>query len=295
MFKRFSLFFLVNILIMITISIMLSIVTSIFGVNRYLTQNGINYLYLFIFCLIWGMGGSLISLFLSKFIAKMTMGVKVVDPSNPGEYSFLVRRIDEMSRSANIPMPEVGIYDSPEMNAFATGATKNKSLVAVSTGLLNSMNNEELEGVLAHEITHISNGDMVTMTLIAGVVNSFAMFISRILSFFISKMVDEKLEGIVRWVLTMIFDIFLSILGSIAVNYFSRRREFRADAGGAKLAGRQNMIAALQCLQRKFEPVDERGGSLATMKISGKKGFSALFSTHPDLETRIEALRNAII
>jgi heat shock protein HtpX len=289
MFKRFGLFFLVNILVVVTISI----VTSLLGVNRYITAYGINYYSLIIFCFIWGMGGSLISLLMSKFIAKMAMGVQIIDMNNQGRYGFLYNTVKRLSDQAQIPMPEVGIYESPELNAFATGPSKSNSLVAVSTGLLNSMNEGELEGVLAHEITHISNGDMVTMTLIMGVVNAFSMFLSRILSFVISKMVKDDIQYIIRIVLTVIFDILFSILGTLVVAFFSRRREFKADHGGASLAGRQHMIAALENLQRKFEPVDDRGASMASLKISGKKGFISLFSTHPPLEERIEALRKA--
>jgi heat shock protein HtpX len=288
MFKRIFLFFIVNVLVMATISI----ITSVLGLNRYIAAYGINYFSLMLFCLVWGMGGAFISLALSKFIAKMAMGVQVIDPSNPGSYRNLVQAVERLSKKGNIPLPEIGVYESPELNAFATGPSKRNSLVAVSSGLLNQMNQQELEGVLAHEITHISNGDMVTMTLIAGVVNAFAMFISRIVSFAISKMVKSELEGIVRFVLTLVFDILFSILGSIAVAYFSRRREFKADYGGASLAGKESMIAALESLKRKYEPIDNRGASLATLKISDKKSFMSLFSTHPALEKRIEALRN---
>jgi heat shock protein HtpX len=288
MFKRIGLFFIVNFLVMITISI----VVSITGLNRYIGAYGINLPMLLGFCLIWGMGGSFISLLMSKMIAKWSMGVQVVDPSNPGSYAHLVESIQKLSSRANIPMPEVGVYNSPELNAFATGPSKSNSLVAVSTGLLNSMNRDELDGVLGHEITHISNGDMVTMTLIMGIVNAFSMFLSRIISFLVGRAIGGRNENIVRMILTFVLDIVFSILGTIVVAFFSRRREFRADLGGGHLAGKQNMIAALQSLQRKFEPVDERGASIAALKISGKKGWMSLFSTHPPLEKRIEALRN---
>lgn len=287
--KRIMLFLGVNLAVMVTISI----VTSVFGLNKYLTANGINYFTLMLFCLAWGMGGAFISLFLSKFIAKMSMGVQTIDPRNPGQFAFVVNTIERLSKSAGIAMPEIGVYESDEINAFATGATKNSSLVAVSTGLLNNMNENEIEGVLAHEITHISNGDMVTLTLITGVVNAFAMFLSRVLSFFISKAVDERFAGIVRIGTTIVFDILFTILGSIIISYFSRVREFKADAGAARLSGREKMIAALENLQRKYEPIDNNA-AYATMKISNKQsGFMALFATHPPLEKRIEALQKA--
>jgi heat shock protein HtpX len=190
-------------------------------------------------------------------------------------------------------MPEVGVYESPEINAFATGPTKSNALVAVSTGLLERMSRNEIEGVLAHEVSHIANGDMVTMTLIQGLVNSFALFLSRIISFAVGQMVKEELEVIVRFVTTIVLDIVFTILGSIVVAYFSRQREFKADLGGAKLAGRSNMIAALENLQRSFEPVDDRGTAYASLKISGGKSWLSLFSTHPPLEDRIAALKSA--
>ncbi|MCB1190015.1 MAG: protease HtpX [Leptospiraceae bacterium] len=292
--KRIGLFLLTNILIITTISI----VTSIFGVGHYLTPYGIDIKALLVFCLLWGMTGAFISLALSKVIAKWAMGVKVINPQNAGQYLNVYNSISRLSKNANIPMPEVGVYESPEVNAFATGPSKSSSLVAVSSGLLQQMSEEEVDGVLAHEITHIANGDMVTMTLIQGAVNSFAMFLSRIISYGVSKMVDEKLEFIVRIVVTIALDIVFSILGSIVVAYFSRMREFKADYGAAKLAGRRNMIAALERLKKTIEaPADERGASLASFKIAGikKGGLLALFSTHPPLDDRINALRNVQI
>lgn len=284
-FKRIGLFLVTNILIMTTISI----VTSLLGVNHYLTAQGINLPALLAFCLIYGMGASFISLALSKTIAKWTMGVKIIDMNGP--YQDLYLTVKRICTAAKIPMPEVGIYESNEINAFATGPTKKRSLVAVSTGLLNRMSREEVEGVLAHEITHISNGDMVTMTLIVGLVNAFSMFLSRIIAFAVSRLADEKMEYIVRIVVTIVLDIVFSILGSIVVSYFSRIREFKADKGSAKLVGREKMIAALESLKRGMNiPEDERGPALASMKISSKKKIS-LFASHPSLDDRIEALR----
>jgi heat shock protein HtpX len=286
MTKRILLFIMTNVLVMVTVSLIINVL----GLGHYLTPYGINWVSLAAFCGIWGMTGAFISLALSRFIAKKAMGVQLIDsnPSHP-----LVMMVDLLRQRAGLPMPEVGIYDSPEMNAFATGPTKKRSLIAVSSGLLNKMNKDEVEGVLAHEISHIANGDMITMTLIAGVVNSFAMFLSRIISYFVSLSVKEDIAYIVRFALTIALDILFSILGSIIVAFFSRSREFKADMGAATIAGKDKMIAALENLQRNFEPIDRRAASLDTLKISGKSGFLALFSTHPALEKRIEVLRNS--
>ncbi len=293
MFKRIFYFMLTNVLIIATISIIM----SIFGIGHYLTASGIDYMALLMFCLVWGMAGSFISLLLSKWMVKRMMGVQTIDPSvMTGPEGTIVQMVKNLSVKAGIPMPEVGIYDSPEPNAFATGPTKKRSLIAVSTGLLRTMNTREVEGVIGHEITHISNGDMVTMTLIQGIVNSFAMFLSRVIGYFISRMVDEKLEGIVRIVLTIVLDIVFTILGSIIVCYYSRIREYRADLGSAKIAGRQNMIDSLRSLQRTFGQIeDKRGDAIASFKISGHKKALSLFATHPALEDRIAALEKAVI
>jgi heat shock protein HtpX len=286
MTKRILLFIMTNVLVMVTVSV----IVNVLGLGHYITPYGINWVSLAAFCGIWGMTGAFISLALSRFIAKKAMGVQVIDSnlSHP-----LVMMVDLLRQRAGLPMPEVGIYDSPEMNAFATGPTKKRSLIAVSSGLLNKMNKNEIEGVLAHEISHIANGDMITMTLIAGVVNSFAMFLSRVISYFVSLSVKEDIAYIVRFALTIALDILFSILGSIIVAFFSRSREFKADMGAATIAGKDKMIAALENLQRNFEPIDRRAASLDTLKISGKSGFLALFSTHPALEKRIEMLRNS--
>jgi heat shock protein HtpX len=281
------LFILTNVMVMVTVSVIINIL----GVGHYLTPYGLNWVSLAVFCGVWGMAGAFISLAMSRFMAKRFMGVQVLDPHSG---HALVMMVAGLCQKAGLPMPEVGIYESPEMNAFATGPTKSRSLVAVSSGLLNRMNRDELEGVLAHEISHIANGDMITMTLIAGVVNAFAMFLSRIISYFVSLSVKEEMAYIVRIVLTIALDILFSILGSIVVASFSRAREFRADSGGANLAGKERMIAALENLKRNFEPIDNRAASLDTLKISGKASrFASLFATHPALDRRIEALRNA--
>ncbi|MCZ8343436.1 MAG: protease HtpX [Leptospira sp.] len=289
--KRIGFFLLTNILIMTTISIVTTLLGSMgFSIQAY----GMDLTQLIVFCFMWGMAGSFISLLLSKMMAKWTMGVKVIDPKKASQTEMDVyRRVQSLAQRAHLPMPEVGIYDSPEVNAFATGPSKSNSLVAVSTGLLGRMNERELEGVLAHELSHIQNGDMVTLTLIQGLVNSFALFISRIIAYAVANMVKEEMAHIVRIVVTIALDIAFSILGSIAVAFFSRKREFRADAGGAKLAGRESMIAALESLRTMIDqPEDERGAALASLKISSKKGgFLSLFSTHPALEDRILALK----
>lgn len=288
--KRITLFLLTNILIMVTISLIINLL----GVKPYISAYGLNLQALLVFCLIWGMVGAFISLLLSKQMAKWFMGVQVINPQSPGPYGDLLNRISGLSRAAGIPVPEVGIYDSDEANAFATGPTRNRSLIAVSTGLLQRLNRNELDGVLGHEIAHIANGDMVTMTLIQGVVNAFAMFLSRIVAYFVGKMVDEKMENLVRFIAVIVFDILFSILGSILVAYFSRWREFKADAGGARYAGRGNMIAALEKLKMTYAiGIDDSAPAFSSMKISGTEKWLSLFSTHPPLDVRIDALKRA--
>ncbi len=290
--KRIGFFLLTNILVMTTVSIATQAL-AYFGIG--IQAFGVNLTQLVIFCLMWGMAGSLISLFLSKYMAKWTMGVKTIDPKNASSTEMEVyRRVQSLAQRAHLPMPEVGIYESPEVNAFATGPSKSSSLVAVSSGLLSRMNAQELEGVLAHELSHIANGDMVTLTLIQGIVNSFAMFFSRIIAMLVANAVKEEMAYIVRFAVTIVLDIVFSILGSIAVAYFSRMREFRADAGAAKLAGRESMVAALESLRRMTDqPEDERGAALASLKISSNKGgFMSMFATHPPLEERILALKS---
>jgi len=294
MLKRIILFLLTNLLVIATISILLSVLK----IQPYLTKHGINYQTLLIFCLIWGMGGAFISLLLSKFMAKMAMGVVVIDPQRATrEERFLIDMVYGLARRAGLSaMPEVGIYNSPELNAFATGPSQRHALVAVSSGLLNTMNRDEIEGVLAHEIAHVANGDMVTMTLIQGIINAFAMFLSRIVAYAISIALsrgDEKSEGMsnaVYFGLTILFDILFTLLGSILVAAFSRWREYRADAGGAQYAGRDKMINALVKLQRGIELQDDRAPNFAAFKISHRDSL-ALFATHPPLEDRIARLQ----
>jgi heat shock protein HtpX len=288
--KRILLFVVTNVAIMIT----LMIVLSLLGVTGYITPDGLNYPALMVFSLVWGFGGAFISLALSRWMAKMAMGVQLVNGrTGQAELDWLYQTVEQLTRKANLPMPEVGIYDSPEVNAFATGPSKKRSLVAVSSGLLRSMRHEEVEGVLAHEVSHIQNGDMVTMTLIQGVVNAFSIFFSRIIANIVRGMVDERISGLVFFVTTIVFDIVFSILGMFVVAWFSRAREFRADAGAAALSSRGNMIAALERLKANKGLVDNSQPQLATMKIHGSKGrgLLALMSTHPPLEARIDALQ----
>lgn len=290
--KRVFLFLLTNFLVITTCSIFF----YIFGVGNYTSRYGIDYTGLAIFALIYGMTGSVISLMMSRAIAKWSYGVQLIDANNgnPALRSIL-SMVHQLSAKAGLKtMPEVGIYDSPELNAFATGPTKSRALLAVSTGLLQSMSADEIEGVLGHEISHIANGDMVTMTLLQGIVNAFAIFLSRAVAWTVTRNRDDNGGGnslayfLVSWVLQTIF----LLLGSIVVAWFSRHREFRADAGGANLAGRSSMIHALERLQRTYERMQPQSDALASMKISSKPAgfFGKLFSSHPPLEERIKAL-----
>ncbi len=298
--KRVLLFVAVNALVVVTLSIILSLL----GVNRRIGQG--NFDGLMIFCLVWGMGGAFISLAISRLTAKWFMGVQVIDPRTAqGEAAELVEAVHRLSRQAGLTtMPEVGFYESPEVNAFATGPTRSRSLVAVSTGLLENMRRGEVEGVLAHEVAHIANGDMVTMTLIQGIINAFVMFLARIVAFAVAQALrsrddDRGPSYFVQYLLVHLFEIVFSFFGFMVVAAFSRWREFRADAGGARYAGRENMIAALQRLQMIHEtPVgqysEQSSPAMQSLKISGKSGgLMALFSTHPPLEQRIARLRGA--
>lgn len=296
-FKRIFLFLVVNILIVTTISIILNLL----NVKPFLNAHGLDYNSLAIFCLIWGFGGAFISLALSRVMAKAMLGVRVIDPAtNDPDMRHLLNTVHELARSAHLPvMPEVGIYDSPEINAFATGPSRRRSLVAVSSGLLKRMSQNELEGVLGHEISHVANGDMVTMTLIQGVVNAFVMFLARVLAFAFSGLGNREKSSSSSYVmfnvLVFVFQIVFMILGSLVVAAYSRYREFRADKGGASLAGRGKMISALEALQKVQEIRDARVEKPAfqSMKISHQErgGLIAMFATHPSLELRIERLK----
>lgn len=293
MSKRVLLFLGVNILVITTISIVLGLL----GVRGRLGNEG--YTDLLIFCFVWGMGGAFISLALSRIMAKWFMGVKVIDPQTQDpQLRQLLEIVYGLAQNARLPeRPQVGIYESPEVNAFATGPSKSRSLVAVSSGLLNSMRREEIEGVLGHEIAHIANGDMVTMTLIQGIINAFVMFLARVLAFAVSQALrsrdDRGGSYMMQYMFVMLFQFVFSLLGMLVVNWFSRAREFRADAGGARYAGREHMISALRALQRFHERAIEGKSSPAvqTLKISGKsEGIMHFFATHPALEERIARL-----
>jgi heat shock protein HtpX len=281
------LFVVTNLAIMVT----LSIVLGLLGVSGYiLPGGGVDYGALMVFCFVWGMGGAIVSLLISRWIAKRAMGVQLVNgQTGRPELDWLYRTVARLAQQAQLPMPEVGVYDSPEVNAFATGPSKSRSLVAVSSGLLRGMRPEEVEGVLAHEVAHIQNGDMVTLTLIQGVVNAFVLFLARIVGGIVRQTADERFAYMLSFVVTILLDIVLGVLGMMVVRWFSRAREFRADAGGASLAGRGNMIAALRRLQNTKELVDNSEPALATLKISGPR-MMALLATHPPLEDRIRAL-----
>ncbi len=296
-FRRIFLFMAINILVVLTLSTLMQVL----GIGPYLTSYGINYSALAGFCLVWGMGGALISLAMSRVMAKWLMRVQVIEPSERDmTLRALVQTTHRLAQAAKLPvMPEVGVYDSPELNAFATGPTRSRALVAVSTGLLRGMSQSELEGVLAHEISHVANGDMVTMTLLQGVVNAFAMFLARALAFAITQAMnqnrDERERGTSPWVtygIQMALEMVFMILGSLVVAWFSRYREYRADAGGASLAGRSSMVGALQRLRQTYTLVDPNSQpAVQTLQISGHpRGLLALFASHPPLEQRIARL-----
>lgn len=296
MFKRIFIFFAVSLLVSITVSLLMSVL----GIGNYIGANGIQYGSLMAFCLIWGLAGSMISLLISKQLAKWTMGVQIVTLEGP--HRDIVDKVHRLSRRAGLTeMPEVGIYQSDEINAFATGRSKNSSLVAVSTGLLSRMNDAEVEGVIAHEVAHIANGDMVTMALVQGVVNAFVMFFARIAAFAVSQAMrgnDDDDAPVNPWVnagIVFLFDILFGILAMPIVAWFSRYREYRADTGGADLAGREKMIAALESLKRAYPHlVDSKEAvnpNFKSMQISSKSSMMKLFSTHPPLDERIAALR----
>ncbi len=293
MFKRVALFIATN----LAVILVLSIVLRLLGVDSILDEQqvGIDYQSLLILSAVIGFGGSFISLAISKWMAKRSTGAKVItQPSNEAE-SWLISTVQRQAQQAGIDMPEVAIYDAPDMNAFATGARRNSALVAVSTGLLRGMTKEEIEAVLAHEISHVANGDMITLTLIQGVVNTFVIFLSRIVGHFVDRVIlrNESGHGLGYFAATIAAQIVLGILASTIVMWVSRRREFRADAGSANLNGREPMIKALSRLDSGAQ--GELPEALQAFGISGggKRRFSKLFMSHPPISERIEALRNA--
>ncbi|GAB2556145.1 protease HtpX [Gracilibacillus alcaliphilus] len=295
--KRVLLFLLTNILVMTTIVIVWSIITTFTNIGgTYRIDGGINYVSLMVFSIVVGFTGSFISLAMSRWMAKMMMKVKVIDPNSASAQERAVyEKVERLSRAAGLPhTPEVGIYQSREVNAFATGPSKKRSLVAVSQGLLDTMDDDAVEGVIAHEVAHVANGDMVTMTLLQGIVNTFVVFLSRIVASIVSRLVRSELQWIVHFAAVIVFQILFSILGSIVVSAYSRHREYHADRGGADLAGRDKMAHALRSLRAYIDraEVDDHSNDAAiqTMKISNKPSFAALFSSHPPLEDRIAKL-----
>lgn len=289
--KRILLFLATNLAIIVVLSITLRLL----GFERILDEQGtgLNINSLLLFASVFGFGGSFMSLAMSKWTAKQFTGAQVIEMPRNAQEHWLVTTVQRQAKMAGIGMPEVAIYDAPDVNAFATGMSKNDALVAVSTGLLNTMSQDEAEAVLAHEISHIANGDMVTLALIQGVVNTFVIFLSRVIGHTIDRIVfkTEEGHGPAFWVTTIIAEIVLGVLASIIVMWFSRQREFRADAGGASLAGRNKMIAALRRLQLTAEQA-HLPDQLAAFGISGGigSGLKSLFMSHPPLEERIAAL-----
>jgi heat shock protein HtpX len=289
--KRIVLFLATN----MALVLVLSVTMRLLGVEPYLNANGLNLTSLLIFAAVMGFGGSFISLAISKWSVKRSLGVHVLEnPASPTEV-WLVDTVRRYAEKSGIRMPEVGVYDSPEVNAFATGMTRNSSLIAVSTGLLRQLTREEAEAVLGHEVAHAANGDMVTLALIQGVVNTFVMFLSRVIGHLVDRVVfkTERGQGPAFFVTMIVAELVLGVLASIIVMWFSRRREFIADTGGANLAGRRNMIAALQRLGGLHpQPLPDK---MAAFGIAGGvgSGLKRLFMTHPPLEERIAALKAA--
>ena len=279
----------------LAILLVLSITMRILGVEPYLNASGLNLGNLLAFAAIMGFGGSFISLAMSKWSAKRMSGAVVIEEPQTSTEIWLMKTVRIQADMVGIQMPEVAIFDSDEVNAFATGMTKNSSLVAVSSGLLNKMSKDEAEAVLAHEVSHIANGDMVTLTLIQGVVNTFVMFLSRVIGYTVDKVIfkTEKGTGPAFFITMIIAEMLLGILASIIVMWFSRQREFRADAGAAKLSSARKMIAALERLQKEHEPSVLPKQMIASGISSGSTSFTRLFASHPDLSERIAALRNS--
>lgn len=292
--KRVLLFLLTN----LAVVVVLGIVVNLLGANRFLTGTGIDVPSLLVFAFIFGMGGSVISLLISKWIAKKSTGAEVITQPRTQTEQWLLQTVREQANRAGIGMPEVAIFNSPEPNAFATGANRNNALVAVSSGLLQTMNQDEVEAVLGHEISHVANGDMVTLTLVQGVVNTFVIFFARVVGFVVDRALssgsdEEYRPGIGFWLTSMVAEMVFGILASIIVLWFSRQREFRADSGGAQLAGRQKMIEALRRLQQIAEP-SHLPSEMRAFGINGGlgDGLKRLFMSHPPLAERIAALQS---
>lgn len=275
------------------ILVVLSAALRILGVEPYLTQQGINYQSLLVFAAIFGMGGSFISLALSKWMAKRLTGAKVIaSPSNETE-AWLVRTVADLAKKSGIGAPEVAVYPAEDMNAFATGMKRNKALVAVSVGLMRKMDRDQVRAVLAHEIGHVANGDMITLALMQGVVNTFVIFLSRVLGHAVDRIVfkNERGHGPAFWITSIVAELLLAALASIVVLWFSRKREYRADSSAASMVGKKPMMSALEALKASIR-LPHLPDEMAAFGISGKKrgGLAALFATHPDLDDRIRAL-----
>ena len=288
---RIALFLATNLAIIAVASITLSLL----GVGSYMTSQGLDYGNLLAFCLVFGMVGSVISLLMSKWMAKRSMGVRIIEQASNADEQWLISTVQELADKARIGMPEVGVFASPQANAFATGANRNNALVAVSTGLLNKMSREEVKAVLGHEIGHVANGDMITLTLIQGVVNAFVMFFARIIGSFIDRAVfkNENGHGIGFYVATFFAEVILGILASTIVFWFSRRREYRADIAGAELVSPAAMASALMRLKAEYEQPSDMPDEMVAFGISGemKNKLGGLFMSHPPLDKRIEALK----
>lgn len=289
--KRIFLFLATN----LAVVLLLSVVANLLGVNRFLVGNGLNLSALLIFAAIFGMGGSLISLLMSKWIAKSSVGAQIIEQPSTQTEQWLVETVRRQAQAAGIGMPEVALYDSPEPNAFATGANRNNALVAVSTGLLEQMSAEEVEAVLGHEVSHVANGDMVTLSLLQGVLNTFVIVLARVVGYLVDQALskgESRGPGIGYFITSFVMELLFGFLASLIVMWFSRYREFHADAGGARLAGRGKMIAALERLRQLQEP-SQLPSQMAAFGINGGlgEGLRKLLMTHPPLEERIEALR----
>ena len=290
--KRVVLFIATNLAVMLV----LTVVVQVLGLDRYLIGQGLNLGGLLAFAAVFGFGGAFISLAMSKWMAKMAMGVQVIDqPRTPAE-QWLVATVARLAQQAGVGMPEVGIFESPAPNAFATGPSRNNALVAVSTGLLQRMNREEIEAVLGHEISHVNNGDMVTLTLIQGVLNTFVIFLARIVGNIVDRSVfrSESGRGPAYFVTVLLAEVVFGLLASIIVAWFSRQREFRADRGGAQLAGRQSMINALERLKVAHEPLPQQFAAFGISEGNVAGGLRRLFMSHPPLDERIAALRSGV-
>ena len=296
MFKRIGFFILTNFLVITTLMVVLNVAQAWFGVEIQ------GYAYYAVLAGVFGMGGAFISLAMSKWMAKKMMGVQIID-QRVGDHRLrnVVEKTHQYAKAAGLrKMPEVGVYDSPEVNAFATGPSKNNSLVAVSTGLLHRMTDDEVDGVIGHEVAHIANGDMVTMTLVQGIINTVAIFLSFVIARAIASAIDKDNRGggFMEFGIRIAVQYLLSFLGMFVVAWFSRYREYRADAGGARLAGREKMVAGLEKLKGTLDLVDNQQEAMASLKISGgrkKRNLMFYLSTHPPLDERIEALQRARI